>query len=216
MKKRSNWLLLAVGLFLIAFGVGFIIKADMGVLPTTCLPFVVSNVTGITIGKAVILFNGALIIGQIFILRKNYKMVQLLQIMICLGFGYITDFAWMVLKDIHVSGNKMRWVFFLTGVLISAAGVSIEVISGTATLATEGFVLAVSQTLSVRFGTMKVIFDAFLVLISLFVSWMFLHSIEGIGEGTLLSAVLLGFLSKYMITLYEFCCNKRKEKSELS
>lgn len=212
MKKLSNWLLLAVGLFFIAFGVGLIIRADMGVLPTTCLPFAVSRISGITVGEAVILFNGALILGQIFVLRKNYELFRLFQIVICLVFGYITDFVLFLLKDLNVSGNLIRWTVFLTGVLISAVGVSLEVISETATLATEGFVIAVSQTFPIRFGTMKIIFDVFLVLVSLIISWIFLHSIEGIGEGTILSAVLLGFLSKHIIALYQCCFDRRKEK----
>lgn len=202
MKRLGDWLLLVVGLFLIAVGVGFIVQADMGILPTTCLPYVISHVAGITVGEAVVLFHGVLITGQVLILRKNYKIVRLLQIPVGICFGYIMDFTLFLLRGLNFSGNFVRWVLFLTGVLISAIGVSVEVIAGVATLATEGFVLAVSEQFSYQFGTMKFIFDIALVAISAIISLLFLHHIEGVREGTVLSAILVGLFSKQIIS---FC-----------
>lgn len=203
MKKINNWLFLLAGLFLVAFGVGFIVKADMGVLPTTCLPIVLSNVIGITIGKAVILFQGILIIAQIIVMRGEYNIIQLLQVPIGFGFGYLTDFALFVLQGIGNLSYLEKWVWFLVGVVISAIGVSMEVVAGVGTLATEGFVLAVSKKIPISFGTLKAVFDILLVLISMVISLLLAHRIIGIREGTVFSAVLLGMISKYFINIIQ-------------
>lgn len=214
MKKLNAWLVLLAGLFIIAFGVASIIRADVGVLPTTCLPYVLSNVFGITVGEAIIIFYVILLTGQLVVLRKKCNIVQLLQIPIGLSFGYITDFALFVLQDISFSGSLTRWILFLAGVLISAIGVSLEVIAGVGTLPTEGFVIAVSKVYPIRFGTMKIIFDLCLVLISLIVSLISLHHVIGIREGTLLSAILLGLFSRYIMNIYQKCCDKKDRHIE--
>ena len=211
-EKTKRWLLLLVGLLFVEFGVGLIIRADVGVFPTTCFPFVISNVAGITMGKAVIIFQSALILGQLLILRKKYKIVMLLQIPVGICVGYIMDFALFFLGSLSHLEYPMRWVLFLAGNLISAIGMSIEVIAGVATLPTEGFVIAVCEVLSIRFGPMKIVFDLFLVFVSLIGSLLFLHRVIGIREDTLLSAIFLGYFSKHFINVFQKCYDKETIK----
>lgn len=203
MKSVKNWCVLIIGLFFISLGVAFIIHAEMGILPTTCLPYVISSVSGITVGKAVIIFQSALIFGQMLILRGKYQIVLLLQIPVGIVFGYITDFTLFLFGKTHLVKYLGKWELFFAGVLFSAVGVSLEVAAGIATLATEGFVIAVTQIFPVQFGTMKIMFDVLLIGISLVVSIFCLHRVEGVREGTVLSSILLGMFSKLFIRLYE-------------
>lgn len=203
LKCMKNWCVLIIGLFFIAFGVAFTIHAEMGILATTCLPYVFSCVVGITVGKAIIIFQSMLIIGQMLILRRKYQVVRLLQIPVGIVFGYITDFALFLFDKSHLVKCLGKWELFFAGVILSAIGVSLEVIAGVATLATEGFVIAITQIFPVQFGTMKIVFDVFLVVLSLAVSIFFLQRIEGVREGTVLSSILLGMFSKIFIRLYE-------------
>ena len=64
------------------------------------------------------------------------------------------------------------------------------------TLAGEGFILAVCRVSSIKFGTMKVVFDISLVLISCILSALFLHGIYGVREGTVAAAILVGTISR--------------------
>ncbi len=64
------------------------------------------------------------------------------------------------------------------------------------TLAGEGFILAVCKITPLKFGTMKVIFDVSLVLISCVLSLIFLHGIYGVREGTVAAALLVGTISR--------------------
>lgn len=203
LKSVKNWCVLMIGLFFIAFGVAFIIHAEKGVLPTTCLPYVISSVCGITVGKAVIIFQSVLILGQMLILRRKYQIVLLLQIPVGIVFGYITDFTLFLFGKAHLLMYLGKWELFFVGVILSAVGVSLEVAAGTVTLATEGFVIAITQIFPVQFGTMKIVFDVLLVVLSLIVSIFCLHRIEGVREGTILSSILLGMFSKIFIRLYE-------------
>ncbi|MCD8232509.1 MAG: hypothetical protein LUD14_12025 [Clostridiales bacterium] len=71
-----------------------------------------------------------------------------------------------------------------------------EVTSKIVTLAGEGFVLTVCQVAPVKFSTMKVIFDVTLVVLACLISLIFLHTIEGVREGTLAAAILVGTLTR--------------------
>ena len=79
------------------------------------------------------------------------------------------------------------------------AGMSRRVMARAAGLglsAGEGVVLAICQVLPVRFGTMKVIFDVTLVCLSVTIGLVFLGRVEGVREGTVAAALLVGLLTR--------------------
>lgn len=60
--------------------------------------------------------------------------------------------------------------------------------------------LAVSETTSIKFGTMKVIFDISLVCIATALSFMFIGSLSGVREGTVAAAIFVGTISRRLNT----------------
>ena len=66
------------GLLIMAFGVGFSIKGNLGTSPISSLPYVTGQISGLTVGTTTIVMHCVLILLQILILRKRYEWVQLL------------------------------------------------------------------------------------------------------------------------------------------
>lgn len=64
------------------------------------------------------------------------------------------------------------------------------------TTAGEGIVLAICQKVPIRFGNMKVIFDATLVCIAVILSFLFLGHLDGVREGTIAAALFVGLITK--------------------
>ena len=195
-KSIKRWLLLLVGLLIMAFGVGFSIKGNLGTSPISSLPYVTGQICGLTVGTTTIIMHCILILLQILILRKKYDWIQLLQLPIAFLFGLMTDFAVSTLAFLHPVGYVQQWLLCGIGILLVAVGVSFEVTANVVTLAGEGFVLAVCKICPIKFGTMKVGFDVSLVLISCILSALFLHGIYGVREGTVAAAILVGSISK--------------------
>lgn len=79
-KLLKRYLLLCAGLAVMAFGVAFSIKASLGTSPISSFPYVVSVITPLTVGNATILMHCFFILLQIAILRKEYQLIQLLQL----------------------------------------------------------------------------------------------------------------------------------------
>ena len=82
-----------IGLFVMTIGIALSVKSNLGVSPVSSIPYTITCVWGIEMGKATILFHIVLVILQILLLRKNFKPVQLLQIPVGVIFGYFTTFC---------------------------------------------------------------------------------------------------------------------------
>lgn len=84
-------ILLVIGFTLMAFGVAFSIRAGLGTSPISSVPFVTSQISGLSVGVTTIIMNVVFVLIQIAILRKNFDWFQLLQIPASLFFGLMID-----------------------------------------------------------------------------------------------------------------------------
>ena len=191
----KRYLLLLAGLSIMAFGVAFSIKASLGTSPISSVPYVVSLFAPLTVGTATIVMHCVFILLQILILRRNYHPIQLMQLPVAVFFGYLTDFGVWAVRGIHCSTYWQQWIVCLIGILLVAAGVSLEVKAGVVVLAGEGVVLAICKVLpKIKFGYMKVGFDVTLVVIACILS--FTGHLQGVREGTVAAALLVGLIAK--------------------
>lgn len=192
----KRYLLLLAGLAVMAFGVAFSIKASLGTSPISSVPYVVSLFTPLTVGTATIVMHCVFIVIQILILRKNYHPIQLMQLPVAFFFGYLTDFGVWAVKDINYTTYWQQWILCLIGIVLVAIGVSLEVKAGVVVLAGEGVVLSICKVVPVKFGYMKVGFDVTLVVIACILSVVFTGHLQGVREGTVAAALMVGLIAK--------------------
>ena len=193
----KRYLLLLAGLSVMAFGVAFSIRADLGTSPISSVPYVISLFAPLTVGNVTILMHCVFILMQILILRRNYHPIQLMQLPVAVFFGYLTDLGVWAVQGITCHTYWQQWIVCLIGILLVAAGVSLEVKAGVVVLAGEGVVLAVCRVLpKIKFGYMKVGFDVTLVITACILSFAFLGGLRGVREGTVAAALLVGLTAK--------------------
>ena len=190
--RWKHWLLLCVGLLVMAFGVAFSIKGGLGTSPISSLPYVISRITPLTVGTATIAMHVTLIL----LLRRRYQLMQLLQLPVALLFGMLTDAAVSALQGIVPGSYPAQWGLCLVGIALVGIGVSMEVTANVVVLAGEGMVLAVCQVFPVKFAAGKVGFDVTLVLLATALSFLFLGHLEGVREGTVVAAICVGMVVK--------------------
>ena len=192
----KRYLLLLIGLSIMAFGVAFSIKAALGTSPISSVPYAVSLFTPLTVGTATIAMHCVFILIQILILRKNYHPIQLMQLPVAFFFGYLTDFGVWAVQGISYDTYWQQWIICIIGIFLVAVGVSLEVKAGVVVLAGEGVVLAICKVLPIKFGYMKVGFDVTLVIIACLLSFVFTGQIQGVREGTVAAAIFVGLIAK--------------------
>ena len=202
-KSPKMWLIFIVGLFVMAFGVSFSIKANLGTSPISSLPYTLSVITPLSVGTATIAMHCVLIALQIIILRKKYQIFQLLQLPIAIMFGYLTDFSIAVTSNISYSNYFQQALLCVVGVILVGIGVWMEVYSKVITLAGEGLILAVCQVAPIKFSNMKVIFDVSLVVIACVLGLIFTGKIQGVREGTVFAALCVGQITKLITKIFE-------------
>lgn len=194
----KRYVLLLIGLMIMAFGVAFSIKASLGTSPISSVPYAVSVFTPLTVGTATIAMHCVFILLQILILRKNYHLIQLMQLPVAFVFGYLTDLGVWAVQGISCQTYLQQWIVCLIGIFLVAVGVSLEVKANVVVLAGEGVVLAICQVVPIKFGYMKVGFDVTLVIVACILSFFFTGQIHGVREGTVAAAIMVGLIAKQL------------------
>lgn len=188
-----------LGLFIAGIGVAVTKKGELGVSPISSVANVLSlKYTDLSLGNWLIIWNCVLILGQIVVLRKKFQIFQLLQIPMSFLFGYFTDFGMWIISSIEVDTYIMRLGMVLLGTVILGFGISISVIANLILNSGEAFVKALSDTTHIEFGNLKVGFDITCVVLAIFLSLIFFDfKIVGTREGTIIAALLTGFVIKF-------------------
>lgn len=196
MEKAKRYLVFLVGLFINALGVSLITLADLGTSPISSIPYVLSLNFPMTLGEFTIIFSMVLIVLQLIILRKNFKPEHILQIPISVLFGYFIDMTMEMMYFVDPQTYPGKLVALLIGCVILGFGVYLEVAANVAMLPGESFVRAVSSTWKTEFGTTKVAFDVSLTVIAAALSFLLAFQLDGVREGTIIAALLVGFIAR--------------------
>lgn len=217
MEKAKRYLVFLFGLFISSFGVSLITKANLGTSPISAIPYVLSLNFPFTLGQFTIAFSLLLIFLQLLILRRNFKAEHLLQIPISVAFGYFIDLTMVLLGFVAPGSYPVKLVALLIGCVILGFGVYLEVIADVAMLPGESFVRAVTQTWKTDFGTTKICFDVSMTVIAAITSLVLAHTLYGVREGTVIAALLVGFIARLFGRLLPFVPDLlfgKKEESE--
>ncbi len=173
-----------------------------GVSPISSIPYAMTCIWGIEMGKATIILHCALVLLQILLLRKRFKPVNLLQVVVGIVFGYFTTFCnWCVSFLPDTDSMVLRVVLLLLSVVCIALGIFLYMPPDIMALAGEGTIKAISDVSGMAFAKVKVLFDSSLVAISLAACLLCIGSFGSVGVRTVIAAVLvgtvLGFLTKW-------------------
>lgn len=194
-----------IGLFIMSLGVAFSIVSTLGTTPISSISYSLALITNINIGITTFIFNVTLIFIQFLILKKRFHRKRLLQFINCIMFGYFTDLALYLVSFIPFDGSVMMGILFLAvSILLTAFGIFVYMPANIAPLPGEGCVEAVAIVTGWRFSTIKIGFDATMVITSLVMCGLWYTNIFGaVNIGTVISAFLVGFTLRQINNLYE-------------
>lgn len=197
-------LLFILGLFIMAFGVSFSIVSTLGTTPISSIAYALVLITNIDIGITTFVFNAALIFLQFLILRSGFHKKRLLQLINCIVFSYFNTLALAVVSQIPFDGSVlMMAVFLIVSIFLIAFGIFVYMPANIAPLPGEGCVEAIAIVTDWRFSTVKILFDASVVLTALVMCWLWYASPFGaVNIGTIISAFMVGFTLRQITNLY--------------
>lgn len=131
-------------------------------------------------------------------LWRDFPAVFWLQVPVTILFGFCIDF-FMQLFAIVPEAYALKLLLCLLGTALVALGVAGQGIADVLMLAGEGAVYVFARKFHIDFGKVKVGNDISLVAIAAIVSVLTMGTIEGIREGTLISALLTGIIARFYL-----------------
>lgn len=192
-------ILFTIGLFFSGLGIAFSKHADLGISTVSSVANVFSvKFDFISFGMWSAISNFAFVLGQIIILKRNFKLFQLMQIPMSFLFGIFTDIGLYIVSFIPTPNYAVRMALTIAGIFILAFGIALAVVANVLFNSGEGLVKAISDVSGKDFGKVKVGFDITCVATAAVLSMIFFGKIVGIREGTLLAAVFTGFIVNFL------------------
>ena len=132
-----------IGLFIMTIGIALSVKSNLGVSPVSSIPYTMTCIWGIEMGKATIIFHIVLVFIQFLLLRKNFKLITLLQIPVGVIFGYFTTFCNYLASFFPTPDNLIvRILMVLASSVIVAVGIFLYLPADVIPLAGEGVMLS--------------------------------------------------------------------------
>lgn len=198
MNTASNLLrrilIYIAGLFFLAFSVSISANSGLGISPVNSLPYVMALVSGFQLGNCVIAVYCLYVVIQILLLGKDFKWFSLFQIIFSILFGYFVDFTDWIIGDFMIPTYWGRLIMLGISMLFIAVGISLYVDVDLIPMPMEGLTLACAKKLNLPFHNMKIIADCTAVALSAGISIIFLNHLDGVREGTIITALGAGKL----------------------
>lgn len=194
-EKRLPWRLAMyfLGLLIITCGIALSVKSDLGVSPVSSIPYTMTCVWGLEMGKATILFHSVLVGIQILILRRKFEWKNVLQVLVGVIFGYFTTFfnwgASFLPTPEHI---LIRLLMMVLSTGFIAVGLFFYVPPHIMPLAIEGTMETISKVTKIEFSKVKIGFDCTMVFLSLISCILSIHSLGSVGIGTIFGAIFVG------------------------
>lgn len=192
-RQIQRTLVFFVGVFLIAMGIAISVRADLGTAPIASLPTVLSFATPVSVGTYIMSLNLLFVGLQAIILRRKFKLFQLIQIPVTVAFGLLVDLCMQLTSWLDPSNYFEQWCWITVSVVSLALGVYIEVQPRLTYLPGDGIVFAIYTVLqNIPYGTVKIVVDTIMVGLAVLASWTLLGGLFGVREGTIFAALTVG------------------------
>lgn len=204
-----------LGLAMAAFGVSLSIKANLGIAPLSCVPTVLNlNFEHISVGTFTWGFNLLFILLQAVILKKDFGWKHVMQVIPIVIFGYLLDlFIWMMDAINAPSANYIvQMSLCMISIVLTAIGIRVEVAGQGWILPIDSSIYIISSRSKLKFGTVKVLLDVSMVIITAVLALVFFGMLTGNGhtvvirEGTVLQALLTGICMRFTDPVVDRIC----------
>ena len=196
--KRINRIVIYIGgIVLLALGGVLAIKSNLGASPISSLPLSISKVSRISLGTAAAILFTIYVVIQILILKRDFKKIQLLQIVFAILFGQIMNFFNSIIT-ININNFYSRILICILSFFITAFGVVFTITANIVPVAPDGLAQVISKKAKIDFGKAKIYFDCTAVVLAVSILLLNSKGLEGVGIGTILSALLVGRIVAYI------------------
>ena len=190
----KRYSLLLIGLFFMGLGISLVTRSALGTSPISSVPWVLCLAFPVTFGEFTIAITLLFFAIEVLLAGKTFPRLQYLQIIIAFFLGVFVDLGMVLSAGVHPDFYAEEIAVLIFGCVVLALGIFLQVAANVIMNPGEGLVKAIAIKTGKRFGIVKVCFDSTLVLSAVCISLVAFGSIRGLREGTVISAILVGYI----------------------
>ena len=192
-------------------GVALSAKAGLGTSPVASVPYSVSLVNHtLTFGWWLNMWSVLQIAVQIALLRKKCKPAEIIiQTVLAFVYGYLTDFSCKLISGLQANTYIMQFALMILSCFVLGFGIWIQFKGGVAMLPGEAMNRAISEVTGKKYENIKIFFDVLYIIVAAAICFIFIGKLEGVREGSIIAAVLIGNIIKLYNSLYNIITRKK-------
>ena len=207
----KNYALFLIGLFIASMGVALSAKAGLGTSPVASVPYSVSLVNHtLTFGWWLNMWSVLQIAVQIALLRKKCKPAEIIiQTVLAFVYGYLTDFSCKLISGLQANTYIMQFALMILSCFVLGFGIWIQFKGGVAMLPGEAMNRTISEVTGKKYENIKIFLDVLYIVVAAAICFIFIGKLEGVREGSIIAAVLIGNIIKLYNSLYNKLTRKK-------
>lgn len=190
-KNIKRYILVVLGFMIVGTGCAFTVKANVGIGAWDALAKSTSDIVGIEVGTAGMIFNCCCVLGQIIVLRKEFRPIQLLQIPLSVVLGAVINIVYYHLLVFPFDSFIGGIIIYTLATEVCAFGVSIVMLLDEVTFALEGFCMALTKILPFKFSSIRQSVDVITIIVICIITFIY-HISLSIGVGTIIGMLVFG------------------------
>lgn len=181
------------GLAVNSFGIALITRSGLGTTQISSLPYVWSLATpAVSYALATFIVNMGFFALEAVLAGRKFFPLQLFQVAANIVFSSFLGIWVNVLAIWRPQALPFQIFGVLAGCCILGAGIAIECAPHLTYVPGEGIVRVLADILDKRLGTVKLAFDAVLVISAIVLSFAVFGELQGVGIGTIATVFITG------------------------
>lgn len=174
-----------VGVILLSIGGAGIMKVGLGNSAYDAFSMSISLLTKLEVGTVATIINLSCVVFQMILLKRDYKPLYALQILVVLLIGYVVNlFYYHIFAALEPASYGQAVGWFLFFVFVDIIGVSLVVASGMIGIALESACIVFAKKYKFRFTSIRYLVDFFFFVV-VFLLWSLFKIPLTLREGTI-------------------------------
>jgi uncharacterized membrane protein YczE len=199
----KRYFIFILGLLFMGLGIALTVKSNLGNTPISSVPYVLSLIFPISFGLTTLMLSMIFLLIEIILLRRDFPRQQYLQVLVPPFFGSFVDLGMFCFASVDPHIYFENVIVLLIACAILALGIYLQVVADVLINPGEGVVKIIAEKTGQKFGNIKIMFDCTLALIAITISLYHFGTIKALREGTIVSALLVGYITKIYDAIYK-------------
>ena len=194
---------MTLSVFIMAFGVIVTVRSLQGVSPVSSLTYVLSEVSGLTLGTMTFIVYFLFVLVQCAVYRDRGITVRVFsQLPYTVLYSVCMDVFDYALAPLQAETLLGQWVLVLVGCLLTSLAIAMEADANVSMLPDDGLMLAVHRATKIPLGRSIIVVNIFSIAAAFAISLGVLGGFYGVGLGTIFMAIAQGYIVKAMTPMF--------------